>query len=217
METQTFSLEVKADKESGKFSGYGSVFGNVDGGRDIVMPGAFADSLRDWKARGKLPRMLWCHDMREPLGVYTEMREDTHGLYVEGRFTTGVAKAAEVYALMKDGAVDGLSIGYRTLDDEYDRDVGVRKIVKVDLYECSLVALPMNEAARVTAVKSRRPGEIKTIREFEAFLRDAGGFSSNAAKAIASGGFKSSEPRDEDEGLEDLLRTLRDVRSGLPA
>lgn len=212
METKSFALEVKEIGEAGTFTGYGAVFGNVDQGRDLVVRGAFAESLAAWRAKGKLPKFLWQHDARKPIGVWTDMTEDDHGLFVKGRFTAGVKQADEAYALLKDGALDGLSIGYATLDDEIDRAAGVRKLIKLDLMEVSLVTFAMNPAAGVTGVKAGPP---RTIREFEAALREKLGFSHAQAKSIASSGFKSSEPRDEDGAMNDLLRTIKGIRAGL--
>lgn len=150
-----FAFEMKeAPADDGTFSGYSAVFGNVDLGRDIILKGAFTETLSKWRAKGKLPKMLWHHNMRQPIGVWTEMREDDFGLFVRGRFTKGVQAADEAYALLKDGAADGLSIGYDAIDPEYDRDLNVRKLVKVDLWECSLVTMAMNPEATVTGVKA---------------------------------------------------------------
>lgn len=205
------SFEIKKmPDETGIFEGYGSVFGNVDGGRDIVLRGAFSDSIARWKSKSRMPKLLWQHDTREPLGVWTDMAEDDHGLFMKGKLTKGVRRADEAHALMKDGAIDGLSIGYRTLEDDYDRELNVRKLKKLDLMEVSIVTLPMNDAATVTGVKAAET--VKTIRQFEDFLRDVGGFSHAAAKAIAAGGFKSSEPRDEDGAMTDLLTAARSAR-----
>lgn len=215
METKIFPLELKEVTDARTFSGYGAVFGNVDQGRDLIVRGAFAESLADWRTKGKLPKMLWQHNPHAPIGIYTEMREDDYGLFVKGRFTDGVQQADEAYALMKDGALDGLSIGYSTLDDEVDRAAGIRKLLKVDLWEVSTVTFPMNVGAGVTDVKAQ-PKPPHTIREFEAFLREKGGFSNAAARSIAERGFKSLEPRDEDGAMNDLLRAIKEARAGLP-
>jgi HK97 family phage prohead protease len=205
MRNQVFAFEVKqSPDETGTFSGYGAVFSNVDLGRDVIAPGAFTDSLAKWNAKGKLPRMFWQHNSRQPIGTWTEMKEDSYGLFVRGKLTKGVQAADEAYLLMKDGALDGLSIGYETVDDTYDSALNVRKLNKLNLYEISPVSIGMNPEALIAAVKAA--DSIKTIREFEDFLRDEGGFSHAAAKAIAAGGFKSSEPRDEDGA--DQLRQL---------
>lgn len=204
----SFAFDVKEmPDESGTFAGYGAVFGNVDLGRDIILKGAFTETLSKWRAKGKLPKMLWHHNMRQPIGVWTEMKEDDYGLFVRGRFTKGVQAAEEVHLLLKDQAIDGLSIGYDAIDPEYDRDMNVRKLVKVDLWECSLVTLGMNQEAVVTNVKTA--GDIKTVREFEEALRAQLGYSHAAARGIAANGFKAA---DNDDGLYNLLRAIREAK-----
>jgi HK97 family phage prohead protease len=210
-EEKAFVFELKVDAaDTGTFSGYGAVFGNVDYGGDIVRKGAFQDSLNNWNSKGRMPAMLWQHDSKQPIGVWQNMMEDGHGLHVQGKLTKGVQKADEAYALMKDGALSGLSIGYKTVDAQYDPDLGIRSLNKLDLLEVSPVTMPMNDMAGITNVKAA--DQIKTIREFEDFLRDEGGFSHAAAKAIASGGFKSLDPRDEDGAITDLLNAIHQVK-----
>jgi HK97 family phage prohead protease len=205
-------LAIKALKDDGTFSGYGSVFGTQDAYDDIVAPGAFTRSLAGHKARNSMPALLWQHDPREPIGIWTDMREDERGLYVEGRLLVDEdATARRAYAHLKAGSLKGLSIGYMTRKSEYDQEKDVRTLTDVDLWEVSVVTFAANPDAQVAAVKG-----IKTIRDFEAFLRDAGGFSHSAAKAIAAGGFKTtSEPRDEDGGLSDLLASIKRAGTAL--
>ena len=142
---------VEAD---GTFAGYASLFGKTDLGRDVVMPGAFNASLASRGAAGV--KMLFQHDPAEPIGVWTEIREDGQGLYVKGRLTTDVAKAREVLALMRAGALDGLSIGFRTVRGRTDAKTGVRRLYEVDLWEISVVTFPMQPEARVVSVKTAR-------------------------------------------------------------
>jgi HK97 family phage prohead protease len=211
-ERKALSFELKADAQGdGTFTGYGAVIGNVDQGGDIIRSGAFTDTLSAYKSKGKMPRMLWQHDTGKPIGVWSEMKEDSHGLYVEGKLTKGVQQADEAYALLKDGAIDGLSIGYSTVDAEYDADLGVRSLKKLNLYEVSLVTVPMNDAANVTSVKAA--DEIKTIRQFQAALRDVLGYSRAKAEAIAECGFKSIDGVEDDEAREVLssLKSLEDM------
>lgn len=196
IKTDFVPFDIKAmPDETGVFEGYGSVFGNVDAGRDMVMRGAFAESIAKALNTKRMPKLLWQHDMREPIGVWLEMREDDHGLYVKGKFTKGVKRADEAYALMKDGAIDGLSIGYRTLDDDIDRDLGVRKLKKLDLMEVSVVTLPMNEAATVTGVKALLSGlSAQEWRDLEAALRDEDLSRADSVKAVS--GLKKYLQRD---------------------
>jgi hypothetical protein len=144
-------LSLKHIEENGVFAGYASVFDVVDSQRDVVLRGAFADSLT---ARQGEIKLLWQHDMREPIGIIEELREDERGLYLKGRLLMEVARAREAYALMKTGAVRGLSIGYSPRRFRVDPDSGVRMLAAVDLWEVSLVTFPANAAATVTVVKS---------------------------------------------------------------
>ena len=207
MNTKTldFQCELKAD-DAGTFTGYGSIFNIEDGGGDIVIPGAFADTLAAQKTLGRLPPMLWQHRQAEPVGVYTSMEEDAVGLKVSGKLALKTARGAEAYELMKMGALSGMSIGYRSRDDSFDRVTGVRTLKKLDLVELSLVTFPMNDGSRVSAVKSIEV--IETIRDAERFLRDIGMSRTEAVAFI--GRVKSLGPRDagEDE-LASLTSALK--------
>lgn len=138
---------------AGVFEGYASLFGVVDLGRDMVMPGAFAESLARRGVSGV--RLLWQHDPAEPIGAWTTLREDARGLFARGRLNLGVARARELVALMRQGAVDGLSIGFKVGGARTDPRSGVRRLHKVDLWEISLVTFPLLPQARVAAVKAR--------------------------------------------------------------
>lgn len=213
-----FEVKFSADEmdaKTGEFSGYGAVFGNVDSYGDVIAPGAFKASLREWAKTKKLPPMLVQHggwvmgDMDAlPIGIWTDMQEDETGLKVAGRIINlDTERGKTIYGAMKEGALDGMSIGYRakkyTLGTKPDEPR--RKLEQIDLLEVSVVTFPANGKARISDVKAA--DGIKTIREFEDFLRDVGGFSNAAAKAIASRGFKATEPRDEDGA--DLAALLR--------
>lgn len=155
MDRLDFGCEFKllGDEQAGQITGYASVFGILDDGGDIVMPGAFKATLSDWRKRKALPAMLWQHDRTNPIGVWTEMSEDDKGLKVSGELVLGIPQADTAYALMKRGAVKGLSIGYRTRDTDIDRQTGARHIKKADLYEISPVTIPMLREARIESVK----------------------------------------------------------------
>lgn len=150
-------MEVKEVAADGTFQGYGAVFGNVDLGRDIIAAGAFADTL----AKNSKIRMLWQHDPAQPIGVWEQLAEDKRGLAVKGRLliSQGVPKADEAYALLKAGALDGMSIGYEVPPGgaTFDDKKRVRTISKANLWEVSLVTFPMNTRATVTRVKSAVP------------------------------------------------------------
>jgi HK97 family phage prohead protease len=120
------------------------VFGTVDLGKDVVEPGAFARSLQKRKVGGI--RMLYQHDPAQPIGVWTEIREDRRGLFVRGRLTPGVWRAQEVLALLRSGALDGLSIGFRAARTRRDPASGIRRIVEADLWEISVVRRPKTAA-----------------------------------------------------------------------
>ena len=157
------AIDIKSLDESGVFAGYASVFHVVDNQKDMILPGAFVHSLDGRKGQIKL---LWQHDMREPIGLIEEVREDQNGLYVQGRLLLEVGKAREAYTLMKEGVISGLSIGYSPRRYRIDPDTGVRLLQEVDLWEISLVTFPANDAARISVVK-------QASREDEAEWRQA--------------------------------------------
>lgn len=203
-------FELKALDENGTFSGYGSVFGIEDSYREVVAPGAFRNTLADWEKKGRLPSLLWQHDQRQPIGVYTAMREDERGLYVEGQLLKDdVHRAREAYALMKANALSGLSIGFLTRDDSYDEKTETRILKEVDLWEVSLVTFPANDAARIGAVKAAlKAGELPSIQDFERHLRESG-FTRSQALLIASKGYKAlAQSESEDDGLTEAASTL---------
>jgi uncharacterized protein len=131
-------------------AGYASLFGLRDRGGDVVMPGAYGAALAALAARGDRVRMLWQHDQAQPIGIWDEVAEDARGLRVKGRILTDVARGREAAALLGAGAVDGLSIGYRTKRAEAVAGGG-RRLIELDLWEVSLVTFPMLAEARVAA------------------------------------------------------------------
>jgi len=215
-DTLDVKFDIKAmhgddEEEKGAFSGYGSIFGNKDLGNDVVVQGAFAKSIGKKGARAV--KMLYQHRPDEPIGVFDEIIEDNRGLKVKGRLAMGTQRGREVYELMKMGALDGLSIGYRVSPKgaDYD-DRGKKRLLKeVDLMEISAVTFPMNPKARVSAVK----GADKSIREWEEILRDAGGLSRNEAKVGASALTKALDLRDAGDNdtpeLVDAIKHLTNI------
>lgn len=181
MKTLDFPLDVKDVGEDGAIEGLAAAYGNVDFGGDLIMPGAFTKTL---KGRKTLPMLLY-HDQRLPVGVWSEFEDTSKGLKLKGRITTVTTSGAEALALARDGALGGLSIGYRAVKERYTDTA--RELIEVALHETSLVAIPMNERAQITRVKDiLASGSLPSVREFEEFLRDAGGFSKSLAVAIAA-------------------------------
>ncbi|MFN8756268.1 MAG: HK97 family phage prohead protease [Pseudomonadota bacterium] len=186
---KTLSLSDAAvkfsDDGAATFSGYASVFGGVDSYGDTIIRGAYDYTLR---THGK-PKMFVNHDsMGLPIGKWAVVKEDDHGLLVQGEFTPGMARADETRAALKHGTVDGLSIGYLLKKGDYEEmEDGKRMIKRVSrLFEVSVVTFPADEAARVDlgSVKSDEIEGIETVRDFEYFLRDAGGLSKGLAQAL---------------------------------
>ncbi|PHM66714.1 primosome assembly protein PriA [Xenorhabdus sp. KJ12.1] len=190
-------LKIKSVSESGEFEGYGSVFGVKDSYDDIVLPGAFTNTLKHWGDKGSLPALLWQHRMDEPIGIYTDMKEDETGLYLKGRLLIEddpLAKRA--HAHMKAGSLSGLSIGYVLKDWEYDRSKEAFLLKDLDLWEVSLVTFPANDEARVSDVKSALArGDIPTPKSIERVLRDVG-LSRSQAKAFMAEGYGALASRD---------------------
>ena len=220
-EQKRIGFKFADDAPEGIVKGYGSVFGNIDSHGDVIEKGAFKETLREWETQGKYPPMLLQHGggmfggdsmSGVPIGVWTSMEENAKGLKVEGELLAmDTDDIKRVYAAMKRQALDGLSIGYDVKESISGTKPGEprRRLTAIDLWELSVVTFPSNDRARVGSVKA---AEIRTIRDFESFLRDAG-FSHSQAKSIAARGFRVAEQEQPD--LSDLLRTIRDVRSGV--
>ena len=160
-----------------RIEGYASLFGMKDQGGDVVQPGAYAASLAGLVQAGRSVKMLWQHDPAQPIGIWDEVREDTRGLFVKGRILTDVAQGREAAALIAAGAIDGLSIGYRTKRAE--KDAGGRRLLsELELWEVSLVTFPMLPEARVGA-KADDAGETLLLRAlaeaFEGAARELAG------------------------------------------
>lgn len=165
-ETKFTSLDLVSSVDSvGIFEGYASLFNREDLGRDVILPGAFATSLARRGARSI--KMLYQHDPAQPIGVWLTVAEDVRGLQVKGRLDLDVARAREVHSLMRSGALDGLSIGYRAVKATRDAKTGVRRLAEIDLWEISVVTFPMLPDARVTRVKRRAPTAPRAARDPE--------------------------------------------------
>lgn len=171
-------LEFKSDDEPGVFTGYGSVFGNTDSDRDIVVKGAFRKSLKI-----RMPALLWQHDQKQPIGRFLDVREDEHGLRVKGQLMMH-GRGLEAYELMKMGALNGLSIGFITKSANREQKTGVRSIYEADLREISVVTFAANERATVMGVKSA--GDVSTIQDLENLLMQSDGLGADEAKEVVS-------------------------------
>lgn len=179
-------LELKGLSESGEFTGYASVFGVEDQGQDIVVRGAFADTIASRGVHGI--KMFYEHDPAKPIGLWKSLEEDDYGLLATGQLLIdSLEKAREVYALLQNRILDGLSIGYRVIKSRSDRMSQCRILEQVDLREISTVMFPMNEHSLITSVK----GQLPTEREFERWLTQDAGLTRSQARQIINGGFKA--------------------------
>lgn len=220
LQTSDFNfIEIKKLTEEGQFEGYGSVYGVTDTYGEVVVEGAFDESLSKFDRAP--PLMLWQHMSSEPIGIWLEMKSDKKGLYVKGQLLAGVRRADEALILLRAGAIKGLSIGYRLLDWEVP-DKGPVRLLKIDLWEVSLVSFPANRKALISRVKNEegaknwerlenlmkayRDGEPPPIKEFEDILREAGAPKSVATR-IASVGYAKAN-RSESGGNPEAVATL---------
>lgn len=215
--TELFDIpsEIKAlsedDNEYGTFEGYGSIFNNTDLGNDVILSGAFTKSLAKTGPKGV--KLLYQHKTDMPIGVFESIEEDSKGLKVRGKLALKTQAGAEAYELMKMGALDGLSIGFRVSPQGQSYDAkGKRRMIKeVELMEISLVTFPMNPKAKVRSVK----GAEVSIREWENGLRDVFHLSRSEAKVAAKAVHDAFGQRDADEDAElatavkSLLSTLK--------
>lgn len=216
----TIPLEIK-NLQSREFDGHGSVFGNEDLGGDVVVPGAFRKSLAEHREAGSLPQMFWMHDPAQVAGKWIDMSEDETGLKVKG-VLADTPLGNEIHTLLRMDAVRGLSIGYRTIAQDW-KDDGTRLIKEAELWEVSVVSLPMNPLAQVAHVKSRlsaRGEYVPTAREFEKTLRDVG-YSQRVAKVMVSkiyeGEVREAPPVDDDELTREVLAGVERLKEAAQA
>lgn len=198
---KSYPMEIKSISDEGYFSGYGSVFDVVDDWDDVIVRGAFAETLQK-----KTPVMLWQHDSAEPIGVYERIREDEIGLWLEGRLLLDIEKGREAHILLKNRAIRGLSIGFLPLAWEWEtRDnTRVRVLKDIDLWEVSLVTFPANPKAVVD--------EVKTVRGLENFLRDAGLSRAEAKAALAAIRADSQRDAEAEEAKKTALNLISIMR-----
>jgi uncharacterized protein len=210
-------MELKNISSDGTFSGYASTFGgDPDSYGDLIAPGAFKKSLEQNGYGGNGIKMLWQHDSDDVIGVWGLLREDNRGLYVEGRLVLGVQRGKEAYELLKIGAVNTMSIGFRINKFSEDREAETRTLEEIDLYEISLVTFPANTNATITSVKTNVQKVEATggsFKELERVLRDAG-FSKEAAKAMLSIA-RGSKKREASIDFSCLISELRKQQEAL--
>ena len=205
LKTRTVAFHVKEISDKGTFTGYASVFDVLDYYRDVVRRGAFVKSLDAWRAKGRLPPILWQHDSRNPVGPHEEMYEDEKGLYVAGRLLIDdVPQARTAHALLKHKVISGMSIGFDIPDGgmEYDGKTNIWNVTAVDLWENSLATFPANEECQVDEVKAVATG--MKISEFEDVLRDVAGLPRSKAKQVAGLAFSRLLRDVEREPLRDV-------------
>ena len=210
-------FDLKSLKKEGEFEGYASTFGNVDQGGDIVMAGAFDQTLSERPAN-KI-KMLMYHDTRRPVGVWDQAYTDSKGLYVRGSLLLKTTEGRDAHELIKAGALDGLSIGYHAVEDKYDNQTGTRTIIRADLREISHVTFPMNEQTLIMGIKSFKAAvnALETLKDAELMLREAGGnftrkqatdFISVVRKIVQREAVKGQDDG-ETQSINDFLRRMQ--------
>lgn len=190
MEFAGSPFEIKALDDSGHIEGLLAGFGDVDHGGDKLVKGCFSKSLA---ARTNPLPMLLHHDLRRPIGAWKEWAERADGLYVKGSMTLATRDAQEAHALAKDGALTGLSIGWKPTRDSIDQKTGVRTVTAADIFEGSLVTVPMHDRTRVASVK-----DFTGARDIAELLQDAG-MSGRRAKIAAGAAWKAINETDAPE------------------
>lgn len=149
------TISINSLEKKGIITGYASLFNLTDQQNDKIMKGAFARTLKAWRLLGKMPKMLWQHDPKSPIGLWTHLYEDEKGLYAEGRLALGIRQADEAYFLLKEGIIEGLSIGFRPIKALQDKTNKARILLDINLIEISLVTFGANTSALVTQVKTQ--------------------------------------------------------------
>lgn len=190
-------LQIKAEGEDGRITGYGSIWEKVDSYNEATVKGCFRKSLTALRKSKKPLKMLWQHDSGVPIGKWDVFQEDDKGLYLEGAINLETQRGQDAWSDIKFGSLDGLSIGYREIKADPWGQEEPRKLYELDLREVSVVTFPALKEAQLDAVKARLArGERLTVREFEQFVRDELNLSSRAAKEIASLGYRKWLDRD---------------------
>lgn len=194
MNHATFPLDLKSLSEAGQIIGLAAGYGNIDSHGEIFAPGAFAKSIAAIGAAGRSPAMLLHHDLRRPAGRWDSFSEDRIGMTVQGTLALDAADGREAYALLKGGALKGLSVGFRPVQAREGKD-GTRVITEAELFEVSLVSVPSNPMTQISGVKT-----VSDVRELETLLREAG-MSSRRAKVAASAAWKAANGDNENDEM----------------
>lgn len=208
METKTFDLPFEicsSDEGEGTFEGHASIFNKADEFGDVILPGAFKKSLKSHPK--KRVKMLREHNRSALIGAWTEIKEDDKGLFVKGRLLMDIQAAAETFILMKEGILDSMSIGFRTVIDQFDSEKKVRNLIELKLFEISVVTFPAQLAALVTSVKQMGPEELRSKKDLEKALRYVG-FSESTSKYICAGWTPPAQ-RDVEGGDDELVSDIR--------
>lgn len=217
IEYKDITFECKADPTKREFEGYASTFGNVDRVRDVVIKGAFEQTIEEDFSNGRI-KTLWQH--MDPLGMPTHMEEDSKGLFVKARVSK-TTLGQDALILMSDGVVDRMSIGYQVREED-EREDGVRELKNLKLFEFSPVLFPANEEADISGVKVlvNTVESIESRKELERLLRKSG-FSRSAATTLVAkardlSGLGEPTPDEEEEiesdpDLKEMIDTIKSL------
>ncbi|MCH7421468.1 HK97 family phage prohead protease [Shewanella sp. MM_2022_3] len=214
MQYREYELDIKSIDELGFIVCYANTFNYVDKANDETIQGAFKQTIADHTAKGTMPKMLFNHNRDEPIGKWLSMEEDAYGLKMTGQLILEVQRAREIYALLKAGAINGFSIGYKVKKQVFDRVTKVTKLIELELGEVSIVPFPCNDQSVLTSIKSTfESGEIPRPSIIEKELVNHFGLSKAQALAFMAAGYKGlntdtpdtvviSEDNETDELLE---------------
>lgn len=208
METRSFDFEdfeIREEDGEGIFEGRAVVFDQKNSHGEIFERGAFKESLKTRGAKGI--KMLFSHDRAQPIGKWEEIREDRTGLFVRGRLLMKLQKAQEAFLLMKEEILDGLSIGFRPVEESFNNDKGAFIVRKADLREISPVLIPSDSGALISKVRDATPEEVRTKTELEKVLRNAG-FSRSFSQFVVSGWTPPALRNAEGDNLAESIRAL---------
>ena len=208
MHHASFHLDIKSLSDAGQIVGLAARYGNMDADGESFEQGAFAKSAAAIKMGGRLPAMLLHHDRTRPVGRWDSFEESVAGLIVQGQIALEANDGRDAYALVKGGALNGLSVGFRTIADKIASNV--RVITEAELFEVSLVAVPSNPMTRIDGVKS-----LPDVRGIEEMLRN-GGISGRKAKAAASAAWRALQGQDAEHADEaKLAEILKNATTGI--